>query len=62
MKSLMENGKEVSRKVISEKKLKEKQDKVVAVGTKEVSQAIASRGSESWKRNLCNFNCLYSKL
>ena len=36
---IKENGKEVSRKVISEKMLKEKQDQVVAVGPKEVSQA-----------------------
>ena len=42
--------------------LKEKQDQVVAVGPKEVSQAIASRGSESGKEILCDFYCLYSKL
>ena len=41
-----ENGKEISRTVVSEKVTKEKQDQVVAVGPKEVSQ-IASRGSES---------------
>lgn len=46
---IKENGKEVSRKVINEKMLKEKQDQVVAVGPKEVSQNIASRGSESGK-------------
>ncbi|MBT2684374.1 G5 and 3D domain-containing protein [Bacillus sp. ISL-37] len=41
---ILENGKEVSRKLVSEKKLKEKQDKVVAMGTK-VIVAQVSRGS-----------------
>jgi uncharacterized protein YabE (DUF348 family) len=40
---ILENGKEVSRKLISETKVKEKQDKVVAVGTKEIVQQV-SRG------------------
>ncbi|QED45874.1 G5 and 3D domain-containing protein [Cytobacillus dafuensis] len=45
---VLENGKEISRKLISEKKSKEKQDKVVAVGTKPLAvQQVASRGSES---------------
>jgi uncharacterized protein YabE (DUF348 family) len=42
---LLENGKEVSRKLISEQKIAEKQDKVVAVGTKDLSLQI-SRGAE----------------
>ena len=41
---ILENGKEVSRKLVNEKKLKEKQDKVVAMGTK-VIVAQVSRGS-----------------
>ena len=41
---ILENGKEVSRKLVSEKKMKEKQDKVVAMGTK-VIVAQVSRGS-----------------
>lgn len=41
-----ENGKEISRKLISEKTLKEKQDKVVAVGTKVAAATkVVSRGS-----------------
>ena len=59
---IKENGKEVSRKVINEKMLKEKQDQVVAVGPKKFPRAIASRGSESGKEILCDFYCLYSKL
>jgi uncharacterized protein YabE (DUF348 family) len=43
---ILENGKEVSRKLISENKVKEKQDKVVAVGTKELAQQV-SRGEGS---------------
>ncbi|MBP2242573.1 uncharacterized protein YabE (DUF348 family) [Cytobacillus eiseniae] len=42
----LENGKEVSRKLISEKQVKEKTDKVVAVGTKVVKQVV-SRSNES---------------
>ncbi len=42
----LENGKEVSRELLSEKEVKEKQDKVVAVGTIEVTQ-IASRGENA---------------
>jgi 3D (Asp-Asp-Asp) domain-containing protein len=45
---LIENGKEVTRKLISEQKIAEKQDKVVAVGTKDVSLQI-SRGEETGK-------------
>jgi uncharacterized protein YabE (DUF348 family) len=44
---IKENGQEVSRTVLNEKVVEEKQDQIVAVGPKEVSQAIASRGSES---------------
>lgn len=43
---ILENGKEVSRKLINESKLKEKQDKVVAVGTK-VSTQTVSRGNDN---------------
>jgi uncharacterized protein YabE (DUF348 family) len=43
---LFENGKEVSRKLISEQQIKEKQDKVVAVGTKELEYQV-SRGEET---------------
>ena len=45
----LENGKEVSRVVLNEKKLKDKQDKVVSVGTKLEPIQVASRGSESGK-------------
>lgn len=41
---ILENGKEVSRKLVNEKTMKEKQDKVVAMGTK-VIVAQVSRGS-----------------
>ena len=58
----LENGKEVSRNVLNEKKLKDKQDKVVAVGTKLKPIQVASRGYWKWKRNLCHIYCLYSKL
>ncbi len=58
----LENGKEVSRVVLNEKKLKDKQDKVVAVGTKTKPIQVASRGTENGKRNLCHIYCLYSKL
>ncbi|CAH2717127.1 hypothetical protein BACCIP111895_04317 [Neobacillus rhizosphaerae] len=47
---LLENGKEVSRKLISEQNITEKQDKVVAVGTKDltvqVSRGAAETGTE----------------
>jgi len=47
---ILENGKEVSRKLISEKKVTEKQDKVVAVGTKALPvQQVVSRGNEGGK-------------
>lgn len=42
---VLENGKEVSRKVISEQVLREKQDQVVAVGTKDLALQV-SRGAE----------------
>jgi uncharacterized protein YabE (DUF348 family) len=42
---MIENGKEVSRKLISEKKIRDKQDKVVAVGTKELDLQV-SRGAQ----------------
>ena len=45
----LENGKEVSRVVLNETKLKDKQDKVVAVGTKLEPIQVASRGTESGK-------------
>jgi uncharacterized protein YabE (DUF348 family) len=45
---LLENGKEVARKLISEQQIAEKQDKVVAVGTKDVSLQV-SRGEETGK-------------
>jgi uncharacterized protein YabE (DUF348 family) len=41
---ILENGKEVSRKLVSEKTMREKQDKVVAMGTK-VIVAQVSRGT-----------------
>ncbi|UQD50662.1 hypothetical protein C0971_00245 [Bacillus methanolicus] len=41
---VLENGKEVSRTLISEQKIKDKQDKIVAVGTKVISEQV-SRGS-----------------
>lgn len=48
---ILENGKEVSRKLLSEKKLKEKQDKVVAVGAKDLALQV-SRGEVSGGREL----------
>jgi uncharacterized protein YabE (DUF348 family) len=43
---VLENGKEVSRTLLKETQVKEKQDKVVAVGTK-VSTQTVSRGNDS---------------
>ena len=43
---VLENGKEVSRKLISEKNVREKVDKVVAVGSKVVKQVV-SRSNDS---------------
>lgn len=43
---ILENGKEVSRKLINEQSLREKLDKVVAVGTKELDIQV-SRGAET---------------
>lgn len=43
---IMENGIEVSRKLINEQSLREKLDKVVAVGTKELNLQV-SRGAET---------------
>ena len=42
-----ENGKETSRKLLSETTVKEKQDKIVSVGTKGEVVQLASRGEES---------------
>lgn len=42
---VLENGKEVSRKLINEQSITEKQDKVVAVGTKELALQV-SRGAD----------------
>lgn len=41
---VLENGKEVSRTLVKETKVRDKKDKVVAVGTKEIVQTV-SRGS-----------------
>ena len=46
----LENGKEVSRVVLNEKKLRDKKDKVVAVGTKAKSIQVASRGMENGRQ------------
>ncbi|MEK4145813.1 ubiquitin-like domain-containing protein [Robertmurraya sp. FSL W8-0741] len=43
---VLENGKEVSRKLLKESTLKEKRDQVVAVGTKAVAQTV-SRGTNN---------------
>lgn len=44
---ILENGKEVSRKLISEKKIKDQQDKVVAVGTKVMNPTqVVSRSND----------------
>jgi uncharacterized protein YabE (DUF348 family) len=40
---ILENGKEVSRKLVSEKKVREKKDQIVAVGTKVIQKQV-SRG------------------
>ncbi len=42
-----ENGKEISRKLLSETTVKEKQDKIVSVGTKGEVVQLASRGEEN---------------
>jgi uncharacterized protein YabE (DUF348 family) len=44
---LLENGKEVARKLISEQKVKDKQDKVVAVGTKELGLQVSRGATDS---------------
>ncbi|MDN3020001.1 ubiquitin-like domain-containing protein [Paenibacillus sp. BSR1-1] len=46
---LLENGKEVSRKLLSEQMIAEKQDKVVAVGTKELSLQVSRGAVETGK-------------
>jgi uncharacterized protein YabE (DUF348 family) len=47
---VLENGKEVSRKLITEKTVQEKQDKIVAVGTKPLAvNLVASRGEAEGK-------------
>ncbi|WP_079504218.1 G5 and 3D domain-containing protein [Mesobacillus jeotgali] len=43
---ILENGKEVSRKLVTEKKVKEKQDKVVAMGTKVIVAQVSRGASE----------------
>ncbi|MBM4765324.1 G5 and 3D domain-containing protein [Bacillus sp. B15-48] len=43
---VLENGKEVSRKLVNEKQIKEKQDKVVAMGTRKIVTQV-SRGTTS---------------
>jgi len=47
---IIEDGKEVSRELISETKVKDKQDKVVAMGTKEIAQQV-SRSAPSKSAN-----------
>ena len=44
---VMENGKEISRKLISEKTLADSTDKIVAVGTKTQPQPVVSRSKSS---------------
>nr|WP_242035314.1 G5 and 3D domain-containing protein [Mesobacillus harenae] len=44
---ILENGKEVSRKLISEDTVREKQDKVVAMGTKVITQQVSRGSNES---------------
>lgn len=44
---ILENGKEVSRKLISEDTVREKQDKVVAMGTKVIIQQVSRGSNES---------------
>lgn len=46
---ILENGEEVSKKLVSEKVIKEATDKVVAVGTKTETTQVVSRGSETGK-------------
>ena len=46
---LLENGEEVSRKLISEQKVAEKQDKVVAVGTKDLALQVSRGANEQGK-------------
>lgn len=49
-----ENGKEISRKLLSETTVKEKQDKIVSVGTKDDVIQLASRGEESGQEVFVN--------
>ena len=49
-----ENGKEIFRKLLSETTVKEKQDKIVSVGTKGDVIQLASRGEESGKEVYVN--------
>jgi uncharacterized protein YabE (DUF348 family) len=46
---VLENGKEVSRTLISEQKVKDKQDKIVAVGTKEIAEQVSRGSAETGK-------------
>ncbi len=47
MKIILENGKEVSRKLINEQMVQEKQDKVVAVGTKDLALQVSRGATET---------------
>ena len=49
---IKENGKEVSRKVISEKMLKEKQDQVVAVGPKKYPKRLLLVAARAARKSL----------
>lgn len=49
-----ENGKEISRKLLSETTVKEKQDKIVSVGTKDDVIQLASRGEENGQEVFVN--------
>jgi uncharacterized protein YabE (DUF348 family) len=44
---ILENGKEISRKLISEQKVRDKQDKIVAVGTKELALQVSRGATET---------------
>ncbi|MFK9094975.1 ubiquitin-like domain-containing protein [Bacillus salipaludis] len=44
---VLENGKEVSRKLLNEQRITEKQDKVVAVGTKELAMQVSRGAAET---------------
>jgi len=46
---ILENGKEVARKLVSEQNLKEKKDKIVAVGTKDLALQVSRGAVETGK-------------